>query len=246
MDWIVAMMPELWKMILKLWGFVVDVFNQYVALRVAAISLVLTIVVLLILWLLPPEDGPRLTLLGPTDQVVGHVGQSLSDPVEVLVQTESGAVPGAVVVFAPTSGHGTATPYVAATDSTGRASAVWTLGSRSGAQKLVARVLGGDSAWITVQAVPPREEPEPTMINITPDSAVLRFVGDIAPFRAEVLDQYGDPFPGSITWSNKRPCIFSAGSYGFAIARKTGVDSIVAAFDTLRSTAPVRVQIGVP
>ena len=238
-------MEEMFALLKKVWDFIKNLLAEYVAMRILAVSVVVAILVLSVLWLLQAlhPDGPRLTLLGSADQVVGYVGQPLPDPVEVLVETESGSVPGAIVVFAPMSGDGTATPYVVATDSAGRAKTIWTLGSRSGEQKLVARVLGGDSAWITVQATD-REEPAPTTIKITPDSAVLRFVGDIAPFTAEILDQHGDPFPGSITWSNEQQCIFRAGSYGFAIARQNGVDSIVAAFDTLRATAPVRVDIG--
>ena len=243
MEW--GVIEKLWDVMISLWDVISSLLAKYMALRILASSVVAAILVLSALWLLQAlrPDGPRLTVLGSTDQADGYVGQPLPDPVEVLVETESGSVPGAIVVFAPMSGDGTATPYVVATDSAGRAKTVWTLGSRSGEQKLVARVLGGDSAWITVPAMD-REEPVAVKIKITPDSAVLRFVGDIAPFTAEILDQHGDPFPGSVTWSNKRQCVFRAGSYGFAIAKETGVDSMVAAFDTLRATAPVRVEIG--
>ena len=187
------------------------------------------------------DRSPPVTPTRGADQM-GYVGQPLPDTVEVMVQTKFGVAAGATVVFAPTSSdHGTAGPATAVADSTGRARTVWTLGDKTGEQHMLASVVGGNSVWIIAKA---REQPVPRKIKITPDSAVLRFVGDIAPFTAEILDQHGDPFPGSITWSNNRQCIFRTGSSGFAIARKTGVDSIVAVFDTLRATAPVRVDIG--
>ena len=61
-----------------------------------------------------------------------------------------------------------------------------------------------------------------------------------------ILDQYDTPFPGSVTWSSKRQCFFRAGSYGFATARRSGTDSIVATFGGVRATAPVVVRIGTP
>ena len=187
------------------------------------------------------DRSPHVTPTRGADQM-GYVGQPLPDTVEVMVQTKSGVAAGATVVFAPTNrDHGTTGPATAVADSTGRARTVWTLGDKIGEQHMLASVVGGNSVWIIAKA---REQPVPRRIKITPDSAVLRFVGDIAPFTAEILDQHGDPFPGSITWSNEQQCIFRAGSYGFAIARQNGVDSIVAAFDTLRTTAPVRVDIG--
>ena len=209
--------------------------------RLAMVFGAATLLVVVLLWL-SHCDRATVTPTGGTDQI-GYVGQPLSDPVEVLVQTNSGLAEGATVVFAPMRGHGTASPDAALADSAGRAQTVWTLGSKAGEQRMAARVLGGNSVWITAEATA-RDEPEATAIKITPDSAVLAFAGDIAPFSAEITDQYGDPFPGSVTWSSKQQCIFRAGRYGFAIARATGVDSIVAVFDTLRATAPVRVDIG--
>ena len=200
-----------------------------------------TLLVVALLWLSHCSRA-TVTPTGDADRI-GYAGQPLPDPVEVLVQTNSGVPEGATVVFAPMRGHGTASPDATLADSAGRAQTVWTLGSKAGEQRMAARVLGGNSVWITAEATA-REDPVPADIKITPDSAVLRFVGDIAPFTAEILDQHGDPFPGSVTWSNKRPCVFRAGSYGFAIAKETGVDSMVAAFDTIRASAPVRVEIG--
>ena len=199
-----------------------------------------TLLVVVLLWL-SHCNRATVTPTGGADQI-GYVGQPLPVPVEVLVQTNSGIAEGATVVFAPMRGHGTANPDAALADSAGRAQTVWTLGSKAGEQRMAARVLGGNSVWITAEASA-RDEPVATDIKITPDSALLAFAGDIVPFSAEITDQYGDPFPGSVTWSSKQQCIFRAGRYGFAIARATGVDSIVAVFDTLRATAPVRVEI---
>lgn len=178
---------------------------------------------------------------GPWGAYVG-----LPDTVEVLVvEADSMPIEGAPVVFLPMTNHGTVSPATAATDAAGRAKTIWTLGSEAGEQHMVVMVLGVDSVWIPASAKA-REEPVPTKIKITPASAVLRFVGDIAPFSAEILDQYDTPFPGSVTWSSKRQCFFRAGSYGFATARRSGTDSIVATFGGVRATAPVVVRIGTP
>ena len=198
------------------------------------------LLVVLSLWL-SHCNRATVTPTGGTDQI-GYIGQPLPDPVEVLVQTNSGVATGATVVFAPRRGHGTASPDTVVADSTGRAQTVWTLGNKAGEQHLEARVLDGNSVWIIAQA---REAPVATEIEITPDSAVLAFAGDVAPFSAEILDQYGDPFPGSVTWSSQRQCIFRAGSHGFATALGiAGADSIVAVFEDLRATALVRVRSG--
>lgn len=176
-----------------------------------------------------------------SDTPRAYVG--MPDTVEVQVGPDSEPVVGAPVVFLPMTDQGTVSPATAATDTAGRARTIWTLGSVAGEQRMVVQVLGGDSTWITAEAMP-REEPVPDRIEISPDSAVLGFVGDVAPFSAEILDQYDDPFPGSVTWLSKQQCIFRAGSYGFATALSNGTDSIVAVFDTLRATASVRVDIG--
>ena len=172
----------------------------------------------------------------------GYVGQPLRDSVEVLVKDRSTPVEGATVLFLPMSNHGTASPAAVATDSAGRAKTNWTLGHEIGEQRLVATLLGGDSVWIPADATA-RPDPVATRIKITPDSAELGFVGDIAPFSAEILDQYGDPLSGSVKWSSKKQCVFRAGSYGFATALASGTDSIVAEFDGLRATAFVRVRL---
>ena len=129
----------------------------------AVVCLLIGLVVLTIAF------GGNISSRGPTvvpANQIGHVGQPLPSPVAVQVQTNSGSVEGATVVFAPTSGDGTATPDAVVTDSAGRAQTVWTLGSQPGKQTLVARVLGGGSMSITATA-----HPVPPGIEITPDSA---------------------------------------------------------------------------
>ena len=73
---------------------------------------------------------------------------------------------------------------------------------------------------------------------------MLTFVGDTAGFSARILDQYNNDFPGEVVWSSMKQCVFRAGSDGLATALASGGDSIVAAFDSLRATAPVTVGDG--
>ncbi len=121
------------------------------------------LLVALSLWLSQCELRPT---VAPADQI-GYVGQPLPDPVAVQVQTNSGSVEGTTVVFAPTSGDGTATPDAVVTDSAGRAQTIWTLGSQSGQQTLVARVLGGGSISITATAQPAPTENTPDSADVT-------------------------------------------------------------------------------
>ena len=92
------------------------------------------------------------TALTPSDQVrvievVAGGGQSanpgaaLRDPVVVRALDAGGSpVEGAIVVFAPDEGHGTANPREAMTDTLGMTQTQWTLGSTVGQQVLVAAV----------------------------------------------------------------------------------------------------------
>ena len=214
--------------------------------KTRAISYYRSVVVIgvLVAGVLAIASGCNRTRISTTHtNLEGYVGQPLRDSVEVLVKAGSTPVEGAAVLFLPKSNHGTASPVAVATDSAGRAKTNWTLGREIGEQRLVATLLGGDSVWISADATA-RPDPVPTRIKITPDSARLGFVGDIAPFSAEILDQYGDPVSGSVTWSSQKQCVFRAGSYGFAMALAKGTDSIVAEFDGLRATALVKVDTG--
>ncbi len=88
----------------------------------------------------------------------GLPGRALPDPVVVRVDDAGGtAVAGTEVRFAPSEGHGSADPGMAATDSGGLAATSWTLGSASGLQTLVATAAEG--VQLEVQALAGEVEP---------------------------------------------------------------------------------------
>ena len=81
-------------------------------------------------------------------------GRELPDPVVVQVlDAEGRGVRGATVRFEAEAGSGRAEPGVAATDSLGLASAVWTLGSALGTQRLVATAAGRATVMLEATAV---------------------------------------------------------------------------------------------
>ena len=89
--------------------------------------------------------GP--TLIGTADSLQvssgnnqsGVVSTALSTPLTVQVRTATGAaVAGTSVAFSVTSGGGSVSPAVVATDAMGRAQASWTLGANTGLQTLTA------------------------------------------------------------------------------------------------------------
>ena len=74
---------------------------------------------------------------------IGRAGQGLPEPVIVRVVDPRGQpVQGATVIFAPSTGHGSAVPEATQTDVDGEAATVWTLGNHLGVQHLTASIPG--------------------------------------------------------------------------------------------------------
>ncbi len=205
-----------------------------------AVSLVGVALTLLSLVLTQCGAGPISIRVVSGDGQSTTVGQTLPEPVVVEVRrTDTEPVPEVTVVFAPANGHGTASPVVVATDSTGKARTSWTLGLDPGQQTLVA---AASDQSVRIGASAEREPSTPDSIHISPESGMLPSVGDTMRFLATVVDQYGDPFPAVVTWSSKRQCIVRAEDDGLVTALDAGSDSVVAVSGSLRTTAPVTVR----
>ncbi len=84
--------------------------------------------------------------------------------------------------------------------------------------------------------------PAPTTIAITPGSATLTALGATASFSAEVLDQNGDPYGGSVAWSSGDESVFTVDSDGTATARANGVAILSASFAGVKGTVTVTVR----
>ncbi len=101
----------------------------------------------------PDEAAASLEVRSGEDQWAVR-GRAVPEPVSVRVTDEADRpVWGATVRFETDEGSGHADPETAATDSLGFATAVWTLGSGLGAQRLVATMAGGMAAEFEATAV---------------------------------------------------------------------------------------------
>ena len=101
----------------------------------------------------PGEAAASLEVRSGEDQWAVR-GRAVPEPVSVRVTDEMDRpVWGATVRFEPDEGSGRADPETAATDSLGLATAVWTLGSGLGGQRLVAKMAGGATVTFEATAV---------------------------------------------------------------------------------------------
>jgi hypothetical protein len=141
----------------------------------------------------------------------GAAGQPLTNPIVVKVTDRRGQpVPRQKVAFAVvTEAPGAAvTPDTAETGADGRAEARWTLGTVSGAQRVVARVVGldgievsfdaavGSGGAVRIEAVSGDDQTGPVGTGLD-DSLVVR-----------VLDAFGNPVAGvNVEWNADRGSI---------------------------------------
>ena len=127
-------------------------------------------------------------------------GRVLAEPVVVQVNDAGGsAVSGVAVAFSPAAGDGTADPDSATTDASGRASAVWTLGDRPGAQSLSISVAGpgGPSGRVAATALTPEETADSVRIVAGDGQSVLRGRTLQDSVTVLVLDAAGEPVAGA-------------------------------------------------
>ena len=92
-------------------------------------------------------------------------------------------------------------------------------------------------------------EPDPPVadaIAISPASVTLTSVGETAQFTASVTDQFGDPFPASVTWSSSDAEVFTVNAAGLVTAVADGSGTVTAAVEDLSATASVTVDINLP
>lgn len=89
------------------------------------------------------------------------------------------------------------------------------------------------------------EDPDPpvaTDISISPTSATLTAFGETATFTASVMDQYGDPFSATVSWSSGDADVFTVGSDGVVTAVGNGSDMVTASVGNLSASASVTVN----
>ena len=111
----------------------------------------------------------------------------------------------------------------------------------------------GPGALIVVVALlacgeegPTTEPPVAAEVSIYPESITLTTLGETRRFFAAVSDQYGEGYPGTITWSSSAPGVFSVDGNGTVTAVANGSGTLTASFENLSASASVTVDANRP
>ena len=85
------------------------------------------------------------------------------------------------------------------------------------------------------------DSPRATTISVSPESVTLTYLGETATVTANVLDQNGRPFSGTVAWSSSDEAVFTV-SAGEVTAVANGSGTLSASIDNLRAEASVTVE----
>ena len=96
---------------------------------------------------------------------------------------------------------------------------------------------GGDTGPVT-----PDEPPRPTTITISPESANLNYISQVATFSATVRDQYGAAMAVTVTWSSSDETVFTVDTTGRVTSTGNGSGSLQASVDAINATASITVS----
>ncbi len=96
---------------------------------------------------------------------------------------------------------------------------------------------GGDGGPVT-----PDEPPRPTTITISPESANLTYISQVATFSATVRDQYGAAMAVTVTWSSSDEAVFTVDATGRVTATGNGSGSLQASVNAINATASIAVS----
>jgi hypothetical protein len=132
------------------------------------------------------------------DYQASTVGMLLDSAITVAARDALGhPAIGVTVTFVP-SGNGTVAPAQAATDSAGRVTTVWTLGTEAGTQELTATSGATASAVLTASAF--ADEPDSMYVESGDQQIELPTLPLPAPVRIKVVDRYGNGVPDVPLW----------------------------------------------
>lgn len=101
--------------------------------------------------------------------------------------------------------------------------------------------LAAFASCVNEEALMRIEPSRPTTVTVTPSSATLASLGETATFRAQITDQNGVSFPGTVTWSSSDPGVFSVAA-GVVTAVANGTGTLTASYENLSGTASVAVE----
>ncbi|WP_331049386.1 Ig-like domain-containing protein [Gemmatimonas sp.] len=186
------------------------------------------------------DPGPTPTAIRADagNQQTGVAGVALATALTVVVtDKDNKPVASRRVEWNVGAGSGSVTPTVSTTNSSGVATALWTLGTTAGTARLTAQVSGLNPVVFsaTVLAGPA------AVVVATPDVAYIG-VGDTLRVRGTVRDQYGNPLTGQeVTFSSLESGIASVNTTGLVTALAQGAARIVVTGGTRADTVPVTV-----
>jgi protocatechuate 3,4-dioxygenase beta subunit len=149
--------------------------------------------------------GTTFTITGGNGQT-GQINTQLPQPLRVVVRRADGTpLPGIPVEWAPTPESGSVTPSTSLTNASGEATTTWRLGSRIGANQVVATIRDVSStlaAQVTFTAT--ATAGAPAAINKTGgDQSVVAGRQAASPFGVIVLDISGNGVAGvTVTWNS--------------------------------------------
>lgn len=140
------------------------------------------------------DQAPATISPSSVDTLRGYVAEPLLGELTVIVKNAEGQpVDTASVIFAITTGGGSLTTSSARTDSLGRASTVWTLGTKAGVQTMTATVGTLAPAVFVARAAPGGA----FNFSIVAGDNQTAMVGMTVPTNPSVkaTDMYGNPVP---------------------------------------------------
>ena len=97
------------------------------------------------------------------------------------------------------------------------------------------------SSCVDEDAIMRIEPSRPVAVTVTPPSATLTALGETVTFRAQVTDQNGSSYPGTVAWSSSDPAVFGVSS-GVVTAAGNGTGTLTASYENLSGTASIVVQ----
>lgn len=105
---------------------------------------------------------------------------------------------------------------------------------------------GGDEPDPVVPPAGPPDAPRAAAISISPGSVTLTSVGETASFTANVTDQFGAAFSGTVAWTSTDARVFTVNSSGVVTAVGSGSGTLTAVISRFTATASVTVDINLP
>jgi hypothetical protein len=140
-----------------------------------------------------------ITASSATNGQTGVAGTALAQPISVQVEDQSGtAMANAAVTWTVVSGGGSVASTTSATDASGSATVVWTLGPVAGVDSVRASIGTGASAVITATAT---AGPASAMRITSGNPQSVAAGAQTAPLVVQVIDQFANPVANAaVTW----------------------------------------------